>query len=590
MTKRLKIPAPPAHQKTVDGRFRLVKEIGKGATGIVYEGVQLSVDRTVAVKVLNPTYNVREDYKERFQREAKAIARLSHTNCITLYDFGYSDEFQSLYMVMEYVGGSELYEHCVNDTISLHQSVRAGIQIAEAVAHAHGHGILHRDLKPENVLITEDWTAKVLDFGMARIVDELSDTPAQQRLTQQGAVYGTPAYMSPEQCQGNIDVTEATDIYSLGVILYELVEGRLPFRAPKVLDILVQHVREEPPPIRADIPKRLRSLIMSMLAKRPVERPSDAKIVAETLRSILPEIPAEGAERNTIDVSQEIQKSLIENETKGPQTGEGVPRSTMQGVGKSLESRPATDPGETPAVELEHQARVVETMQPMMLQPEARKEIDKALRERRPSDELKSIDEINVSDERPGAVRFGSETYAYEKPQRPKSGWFVLVALLAAALVGVGFVASGQLGARQAETAVPPAEAAIEESAAAEANAESPRTDDAPTEVDIPEEAAALPPALPEPIVADEPPPPPVEKSRRSIAKRKQKRRATPPPAAPSEPAPSPEPEVATEKPAPSPEPKATDDGKEAPASSTKETKSAEKEGDDKLPTVRFTY
>ncbi len=297
----------------------------------MYEGVQLSVDRKVAIKVLHPNYSVRGDFQERFSREAKAIARLNHTNCITLYDFGVSEEFDSLFMVTEYVEGRELFDVML-DGVGLREALDCVIQIADAVEHAHQHNILHRDLKPENVLVAEDDVVKVLDFGMARIIDELASQNTG-RLTEQGAIYGTPAYMSPEQCKGDIDVTPQTDLYSLGVILYELVEGRLPFESPQILEILGMHVNREVPPLTVDVPERLESLIMSMMAKRQVERPSSAAIVADTLRSVLLEIPDESGGRDTLDASQEINRTLLEFGDSDA-TGEGI-RSTLDGLEES---------------------------------------------------------------------------------------------------------------------------------------------------------------------------------------------------------------------------------------------------------------
>lgn len=149
-------PRLPQADNEIDARYRLVKLIGVGTSGAVYEGVQLSVDRRVAIKILKPGHYHDENYRERFAREAKVIARLSHTNCIALHDFGYSDDIHSLYMVMEYVDGVELFELMQGGELGFVRSLRIAIQIAEAVSHAHRLGILHRDLKPENVVVGKD--------------------------------------------------------------------------------------------------------------------------------------------------------------------------------------------------------------------------------------------------------------------------------------------------------------------------------------------------------------------------------------------------------------------------------------------------
>ena len=564
VSKRLKIPAPPQQQKTVDGRFRIIRELGKGATGVVYEGIQLSVDRTVAVKVLHPTYNVREDYKERFSREAKAIARLNHTNCITLYDFGYSDEFESLYMVMEFVQGRELYQITKKHKIELARVLDVGIQIADAITHAHKHGILHRDLKPENVLVTEDWTAKVLDFGMARIVDELSNQFQGGRLTQQGAVYGTPAYMSPEQCQGNIDVTEQTDIYSLGVMLFELVQGDLPFRAKKVIDILVQHVKDPIPPIDTDIPSRLRNLIVSMMAKRPVERPSSAKIVAETLRSLRLEVPLQGEERHTLDVSQEIQRTLL-NFQEGPdQTGDGPPRSTYTGVDEIL-ARQTPQPPIVLTTPTEPEPALEIPSEPLSLS-EPTNPASPATADASTSGEVRtsSLDPMAFDDDRP-------------IPRRSSAvGWLVTVVVLGL------FAAAIAYGVDRSEV---PGTAAREP--VSDAPAQKPEaTSGAPATDPIIEEAPLVPTASPDQVVQEplaepeetteptpaEAPAPPVEEPEEPAAKPERK----------SEPRPKPRPRVKQRR-----STTKTEDGKERPASSTKEV---EKSKDEKLPTIRFTY
>ena len=308
--KQLKLPNPPVREKTIDGRYKVVREIGHGATGAVYEGVQIAVDRRVAIKILHKAYESRSDYKERFNREAQAIARLSHTNCITLYDFGYSEEFESLYMVMELVDGEELYHILKQGRLPFRRALKIGIQIAEALGHAHKHGILHRDLKPENVIVTRDDEVKVLDFGLARMLDLFNEGGGGRRLTADGAVFGTPAYMSPEQCAGERDVTVQSDIYSLGVLLFQLFQGELPFDSKDVVQILVQHAKDPPPPISAPIPQKLRSLIMRMLEKDKAKRPATAAEVADTLRSALIDLAVDEGELRP-DVSQEIQRSLL---------------------------------------------------------------------------------------------------------------------------------------------------------------------------------------------------------------------------------------------------------------------------------------
>lgn len=334
VAKRLKIPSPPTQSKTIDGRYKVVREIGQGAAGVVYEGVQLSVDRRVAIKILNSGHYLRDDYRERFSREAKAIARLSHTNCITLHDFGHSDEFDSLYMVMEYVDGVELYELIKDEPLPFRRALKISIQIAEALAHAHKHGILHRDLKPENVLVTGDDDVKVLDFGLARMLDLFADESGR-RLTAEGAIFGTPAYMSPEQCGGELDVTVHSDIYSLGIMLFQLFQGELPFDSREVVKILVQHAKSPPPPITAPIPVQLKKLIAQMLEKEKSERPSTATEVADTLRAVLLGLAVDD-DWLMPDVSQEIQRSLLSRDFGAADRSGPIRRTTEDGLPEAV--------------------------------------------------------------------------------------------------------------------------------------------------------------------------------------------------------------------------------------------------------------
>jgi len=325
VNKHFKVPPPPAPKSAtsgrstlpsadsvIDGRYRIVRKIGGGTSGVVYEGIQLSVERRVAIKILKPGHYSDENYLERFTREAKAIARLSHTNCIALHDFSYSEEIGSLYMVMEYVDGVELFEMIKDGPLPFVRALRIAIQIVEALSHAHRLGILHRDLKPENVVVGKDDVVKVLDFGLARMLDLFSDD-AGRRLTADGTIYGTPAYMSPEQCGGELDVTVHSDIYSLGVILYQLFEGRLPFDSREIVAVLVQHKTTPPPPIEMPIPGRLKALIFKMLEKERIKRPSTAHEVADILRAVLLGV-AMRDDLFSADVSQEIQLSFLRNE------------------------------------------------------------------------------------------------------------------------------------------------------------------------------------------------------------------------------------------------------------------------------------
>lgn len=268
----------------IDGRYRVERFIGAGTMGAVYEATQLAVGRRVAVKVLNSALKTHDEVRERFHLEAQAIAALNHPNCITLFDFGYSDRLGALYMVIEYLEGRTLQD-LIFEGIDAELAFDVARQIADVCAHAHEAGILHRDLKPENVMVVDgpagEPVVKVLDFGLARIFDAATD---DTRLTRQGQLFGTPAYMSPEQCGGALDVTAAVDVYALGISLYEMLTGELPFESNNVAEILVMHARKPAPPLDApDAPPEVVDLVERMLRKDPERRPS-ARDVADALR------------------------------------------------------------------------------------------------------------------------------------------------------------------------------------------------------------------------------------------------------------------------------------------------------------------
>ncbi|MBA2663353.1 MAG: protein kinase [Bradymonadaceae bacterium] len=263
--------------KLLEGRYLLESKIGEGGMGAVYLATQLRVGRKVAVKFLHGAAADSASARKRFEIEAQAIGRLNHPNCITLFDFGYSEELDALYTVVEFIEGDSLFK-IVGQRLPMSRVVRIMRQVAAAIDHAHANRIIHRDLKPENIMLSVDSLGyehvKVLDFGIARLVEEGSpDEKTQIRLTRTGSVFGTPPYMSPEQVLGKSDVTHLTDLYSLGVMLYELVTGHLPFQGVSPLEVALMHVKEPVPPItRADVPESLKRIVFHLLEKAPQDR------------------------------------------------------------------------------------------------------------------------------------------------------------------------------------------------------------------------------------------------------------------------------------------------------------------------------
>ncbi len=266
--------------RALAGRYELAEVIGRGGMGTVYRAVDLVLKRSVAVKMLpGPLADQDPTSVARFEREARAAAALSHPAVVAVYDTG-ADE-TTRFIVMELVAGRSL-EAVLNDEGPLDPDRAAAIaaRVADALAAAHAAGIVHRDIKPANVMVAEDGSVRVLDFGIARVMDGTT-------LTQNASVLGTAAYMSPEQALGK-PADEHSDIYSLGCVLYALLAGHPPFSGDGAAAILNQHANIAPPPLRAAngrVSPELNALLMEMLAKSPDDRPQSAAQVRDRLTS-----------------------------------------------------------------------------------------------------------------------------------------------------------------------------------------------------------------------------------------------------------------------------------------------------------------
>jgi serine/threonine-protein kinase len=275
------------------GRYQVLRLLGAGGMGAVYLARQVAMDRMVALKLIAPQAEAHgQEVVQRFHQEMRASAKIEHPNTIRVYDFGETDG--RLFLAMEYLEGRTLRRVLGADgPLPTARVIRIAIQIAKALGAAHEEGIVHRDLKPENVVLLDRYGdsdfVKVLDFGIARSLDA-----TEQRMTATGAVIGTPAYMAPEQAAGRT-VDGRTDLYALGVMLYEMVTGALPFTKPTAIALLVAHTTEPPPPVQERapaLPPRLAALIMRLLAKDPVERPASATELLGLLeREALPATP-----------------------------------------------------------------------------------------------------------------------------------------------------------------------------------------------------------------------------------------------------------------------------------------------------------
>ena len=288
--------------KTINGRYRVEKQVGEGGMGVVYQAFDLTLERNVAVKVLNNT-NFADEGKSRLIQEAKSTARLNHANIVTVYDAGEVDG--SPYIVMELVSGDSLF---ARPPKSLPDIISTARQLCAALQHAHDQGIIHRDIKPENVLITENDQIKLMDFGLAR--------SGVSRLTQEGAILGSLHYLAPEQASG-AEIDARADLYALGVMLYEFAAGELPFKGDDPIALIGQHLHQPPRPpveINPDIPPGLNDLILRLLEKEPKNRPASAGKLKAELEKI------EGGEF----ISIPSQTSLPKQKIKFTQSSDGV--------------------------------------------------------------------------------------------------------------------------------------------------------------------------------------------------------------------------------------------------------------------------
>src|SRR6266852_6100446 len=276
------LPIDPLLGRVFEGKYRLDETLGSGGMGTVYRATHLLIDRPVALKVLSQRFVGDQTAQQRFRREARAAGRMQHPNAVTVTDFGATDDGY-LYIVMELLEGRTLRDLLAHEApLDQARAVSFMLQTCAAVGAAHEAGLIHRDLKPANIFIEQrpnlPAIAKVLDFGVAKFVVEEHDDD-YNTLTQVGAIIGTPRYMSPEQCSGAAPLTPASDVYSLGIILYEMLTGAVPFSAETPLAVALKQVSEPPRPINEivpAIPRELETVVLHALAKQAGDRPPDA--------------------------------------------------------------------------------------------------------------------------------------------------------------------------------------------------------------------------------------------------------------------------------------------------------------------------
>lgn len=289
--KALEQAPDPYIGTTIAGRYLIEAQLGEGGMAVVYRARHTLVDRPVAVKIMNSQLARDESLKERFRREAKNAAALAHPNIIEIYDHGETED-GTTFLVMELLDGSPLADIVAQGPMSPGDVTSLALQISQGLARAHDFDVIHRDLKPDNIFVCRmsggRSVVKLLDFGIARSMHD-------SRLTNAGEIFGTPQYMAPERIT-SIDAGPAADLYSLGIIFFEMLTGKTPFESEEITGYFIKHMQEAPPKpsdLVPQCPRRLEELILRLLAKKPEDRPVDAHAVIKELQALAPKDAAQ---------------------------------------------------------------------------------------------------------------------------------------------------------------------------------------------------------------------------------------------------------------------------------------------------------
>ena len=337
-----KLPADELIGKTL-GQYTILEEAGRGGMATVYLSKQTSMNRNVAVKVLPQHFLHDPNFLERFQREVEVISQLEHPHILPIYDYGEAEG--TPYIAMRFLGGGSMAQMIRRGVPDLEQLIRPMRQISQALDYAHGQGIIHRDLKPGNIMLDENGNAYLSDFGIARVMG--SDLTGS-------AIIGTPAYMSPEQAHG-MSIDGRSDIYSLGVVLFELITGREPYQAETPMALLLKHINEPMPPardFRDGVPDSVEHVLTKSTEKDPDNRYSSAGELAEAFEHAL---------RSKDETRQRpLAETKIAETDNEPATMQGVGKATFQGLPDTptIQQSKSAMSDSTPEMEAEIQRRV----------------------------------------------------------------------------------------------------------------------------------------------------------------------------------------------------------------------------------------
>ncbi|MBA3694392.1 MAG: serine/threonine protein kinase, partial [Acidobacteria bacterium] len=321
-----------AGQKSLTGKtfghYKILQQIGAGGMGEVYLAKDKKLDRQVAIKILNEQFSCDDSNLGRFTQEAKSASSLNHPHILVIYEIGTDGDAH--YIVSEFVEGKTLREHFKQSPMKLSEVLDVSIQIAGALTAAHGAHIIHRDIKPENIMVRPDGYIKILDFGLAKLVEQqkslisLEDETVEQNQTAKGVILGTVNYMSPEQAKGE-RVDERTDVFSLGIVIYEMIAGRTPFAGDSVSETFANLINAEPQPLlryASNIPDEMQRMAAKMLRKNKDERYQTMKDVLTDLKDVQRELEFQNKLERTIPPNREEAKTQIINAatTDAPQT------------------------------------------------------------------------------------------------------------------------------------------------------------------------------------------------------------------------------------------------------------------------------
>lgn len=399
------------------GRYEVIGELGQGAMGIVYKAKDPLIDRIVAIKTisLNLALEEKEEYEARFYQEAKAAGRLSHPNIVTIYDVGKSGNVA--YIAMEFLQGRELRDVLNEDPLlPIDQVLDIVVQVAHGLAYAHEHGIVHRDVKPSNIMVVRDGHVKITDFGIARMA-------SSSVRTQTGMVLGSPKYMSPEQVMGK-PIDQRSDIFSLGVMLYEMLTGQPPFNGENVNAIMYQILNTVPPPLNTlnpAVPDMLNFIVAKALAKTPDDRYRDAREFAGDLRACRDTVPRSGAVKPQAAPITPLPDAIPMVRHEGAEAEESRQVATM-GLSAAFDSSAATM-----------------RLAAMTSSPEEVEELAKTLKIARPTAD--ALNQAAPPIAKPKAAERPMPAQAHrgevDDPSPGKSGNLPLIAILALVLIGL---------------------------------------------------------------------------------------------------------------------------------------------------------